>query len=289
MLTARRTCIFIAVLALLTPAPATAGGWWAYVDTKRSTVAAGQAVKVRTQVMFRSIEAAQKAEEDGRFYVYALRGVDDAMVLRAMNKPFREGWWSLGNARAIELSPLSLRVTSGNLAWARASFVVPDDLAPGTYDLMLCDTGCTNALADVIPTSGFTVAADRATARVAARADRLEAQIFRMRERLQDHRRAVRAAAARAERAREEAQGDMEALEERLRLVSLAMAAEQSRRPPDPSPWTLAGWLLGGMFLGALAALLVRRLAQPQRSAVPAWEPSDEELRKLLSSERTPV
>jgi hypothetical protein len=264
------------------PDPGSGRGWWTWAHTDRSTVAAGQKVKVRAQVMFSSIEAAQKAGEGGRFYVYALRGVDDAMVVRAMGKPFRKGWWSLGGARAIELAPLSLRVTNGNLAWAHASFVVPDDLAPTTYDLMLCDAGCARPLADVIPTSGFMVAADRATAKVAARADRLEAQLFRMRERLQDDRRAARAAAAKAER-------EGQAIEDRLRLVSLAVAAEDSPARHDPSPWTYAGWLLGGALLGALATLLLlraRRSPHPP-AAAGRWEPIDEELRQLLSPERS--
>jgi hypothetical protein len=273
-----RWTLVASLLLVLTPAPAAAGGWWTFVDMDRSTVAVGQKAKVRTQVMFSSIEAARDARDEGQFYVYALRGVDDAMLLRAMNKPFRAGWWSLEDADAVKLGRVVLRVTNANLAWARASFTVPD-LPPASYDLMLCDAGCARPLADVIPTSGFTVAADPATAKLAARADRLQDQLLRLEQRLAGERRASRAAEAQAEVARE-------GIEERLRLLSL-VAAEDS---PDSSPWTFVPWLLAGMFLGALAAMALRRVRSLGRpgNAAESWKPSDEELRDLLSSERSP-
>ena len=125
MLTVRWTLVASLLLMLLTPATAAAGGWWTFIDVDRSTVAAGQKAKARTQVMFSSIEAAREARDEGRFYVYALRGVNDAMLSRAMSKPFREDWWSLGDADAVKLGRVVLRVTDANLARARASFTVP--------------------------------------------------------------------------------------------------------------------------------------------------------------------
>ena len=285
MLTVPRILVASLFLTLLAPAPAAAGGWWASVHTNRSTVAAGQRVKVRTEVMFNSIEAAERGRDEGRFYVYALRGVDDAMVVRAMNKPFRPGWWSLGDAEAVELGRVALSVTNGNLAWARASFVVPDDLPPTTYDLMLCDAGCAHALADVIPTSGFTVAADRATAAVAARTDRLENRLRNLGERLRRERRS-------ANRVQTTAEHERQVLEERVRLLSLVVGkdpAPSSPPSPNPSLWTYVGCLLGGAFLGALASVLLLRGRRPApaRAAGERWQPTDEELRQLLASERS--
>jgi hypothetical protein len=68
-----------------------------------------------------------------------------------------------GDAEAVELGRVVLRVSDSNIARARASFTVPD-LPPATYSLMFCDAGCAHPLADVVPTKTFTIVADPATA-----------------------------------------------------------------------------------------------------------------------------
>lgn len=67
-------------------------------------------------------------------------------------------------------------LTDAHSGRATAAFTVPE-LPAGAYRPMLCDTGCSQPLADVIPTEGFTVVADPATARMVQRVDLLARRI----------------------------------------------------------------------------------------------------------------
>jgi uncharacterized coiled-coil protein SlyX len=270
--------ILASLVVLLLPSSARAGGWWTFVDTDRSTVAVGQRVKAEAEVLFSSIRAAREAEEEGRFYVYALRGLDYSMVGRAMSKPYSKDWWSLGNAEAVELGRVVLRVSDSNIARARASFTVPE-LAPATYSLMFCDAGCAQPLADIVPWKGFTVVADPATVKISARTTRLEERVARQAQSLAT----ARAAGRRARAAVAQTESELRALEEQLRTLrrKVAEPAQSSR----PSLWALAGWVLAGVFGGALAYLVLRRRsAKPPPHAFDGWQPSDEELRALIAS-----
>ena len=151
---------------LFVPHAATAGGWWSYVDVNRSHVAPGQRVEIDETVAFSSVAAAEEAEEAGRFHVYLLRGFDYSVVERAMREASPHNWWSLGDAEAIQVGQVAVSVSDANLARATSAFTMPD-IPPATYHLMLCDAACTEPLADVIPATDFTVAADPATARMA--------------------------------------------------------------------------------------------------------------------------
>lgn len=276
-----RRFMLASLIALLLPSSATAGGWWSFINTDRSTVAVGQRVKAEATVSFSSISAAREAQ-DGRFYVYALRGLDHSMVNEAMSKPSPKDWWSLGDADALELGPVVLRVSEGNLGRARASFTVPD-LTPATYALMLCDAGCAHPLADVVPTLDFTVVADPATAEIAARMTRLEERSAARQSRSLA---AARAAGRSARTAVAKTEAELRALDEKLRALDrdVAEAANSSR----PSLWALAGWMLAGVFAGALALLMLRRRrAKPPPRAFDDWQPSDEELRALIASRRS--
>jgi hypothetical protein len=144
---------------LFLPHAATAGGWWSYVDVNRSHVAPGQRVEIDETVAFGSVAAAEEAEEAGRFYVYLLRGFDYSVVERAMRQTSPRNWWSLGDAEAIQVGQVTITVSDANLGRATAAFTMPE-LPPATYHLMLCDTACTEPLADVIPATDFTVVAD---------------------------------------------------------------------------------------------------------------------------------
>jgi hypothetical protein len=262
---------------LLMPQAAAGGGWWSYIDVNRSHVAPGQRVELDQTVAFRSAAAAETAQQTDRFYVYLLRGFDYSVVERATRKPSPGNWWSLGGAEAIEVGEVTVSVSDANLGRASAAFRVPE-LPPATYHLMLCDTACTEPLADVIPAKGFTVVADPATARTATRVDRLE-----RRSRSQ----AGQLAAARAETdkalvAAQNARSTGEQLQ-----ASMPSLANEGRSPPPAAPWAYAGWLVAGALAGALALLVLRRRRpRPARPArVIGWHPSDEELRQLLSSE----
>jgi hypothetical protein len=259
-------------ILLLVPHAAAGGGWWTYVDVNRSTVAPGQRVEVAEQVFFRSAAEAEEASDAGRFHVYLLRGFDYSVVERAMGKPSPRNWWSLGGAEAIRVGPVSVSESDSNLARARAAFTVPE-LPPASYALMLCDAACAEPLADVIPAKGFTVVADPATAELAQRVEDLERRIRSQTGELADaHTAANRAQDVAALNAR-----SLEQLE--TEVASLADEGGSSLLVP-------AGWLVAGALAGALALLVVRRRLQSTRPArVGEWEPSDEELRELLSSE----
>lgn len=184
---------------LLTPQTAAGAGWWSYIDVNRSTVAPGQRVEVNEAVAFRSAAAAEEAQESGRFYVYLLRGFDYSIVERAKSKPPPQNWpprnwWWLGGAEAIQVGQVAVRVSDANLARVSAAFIVPR-LPPATYHLMLCDAGCAQPLADLIPAKGFTVVADPATAQTAQSVDGLE-------RRIRNQAGELRAARAHAESAR---------------------------------------------------------------------------------------
>jgi hypothetical protein len=144
-------CVAVALLVLPS---ATAGGWWTSIRLDRTRVAVGQEMKVHANVMFRSIEAAEAAQQgqaQGAFYVYLLRGFEYSVVLGAMRKPSPRNWWSLGSAHAFRVGRVVISGQESNLAVAKSSFRMPE-VPPGKYAVMFCDTGCAHPLADVIPT-----------------------------------------------------------------------------------------------------------------------------------------
>jgi hypothetical protein len=158
----------VAAALILLPS-ATAGGWWTSIRLDRTTVSVGQELKVDAHVMFRSIDAAEAAQNGnghGAFYLYLLRGFDYSVVERAMRKPSPRNWWSVGSADAFRVGRLAIDGRSRNLGVAKASFPVPD-VPPGQYAVMFCDAGCVHPLADVIPTlpKQLTVTAPRTSGR----------------------------------------------------------------------------------------------------------------------------
>jgi hypothetical protein len=276
-----RRLVIVSLLVLAFPSPATGGGWWSFIQTDRSTVAVGQRVRAKAEVLFSSIAAAREAEEHGRFHVYALRGFDYSVVTRAMSKPTPEDWWSLGNAEPVELAPVVVQFSEGNLGRARATFIVPD-LPPATYALMFCDAGCVHPLADVVPTRSFTVVADRAAAELAVRTTRLE-------ERLRLQALSIARAWAVGRRARAavtRSDSELRALEREVR--GLRREAAEAVPSSRLSPWPLAGGVVAGVFAGALASILLRRRPTKVSPHSPtARQPSDEELAALTAAERS--
>jgi hypothetical protein len=272
--------VLAALMGAFALAPeATAGGWWSSAHVDRRTVAVGERVQVQSEAWFPSLADAQEAEENGRYYVYLLRHLDWSVVDRAMTRSFRRNWWSPGAAEAVRVAPVRLDMAGSNLSSVRVSFILPE-LALGTYALMLCDAGCERPLANVVPTPGFRIVADPATARLARLLDRVQRRMRRQGRRLA----AARAAAqADASQAREEARAvglQLIRLEKRLNALE-----RRIRDEPDPRPftfWWVAGWLVAATLALALAVLLVRsRRRSPERMPL-GWRAEDE---VLLASE----
>ena len=210
----RRVVLAFTITALLVPSAAAAGGWWSGIDLERSTVAVGQRVKMKAQVLFSSVSAAADARGHP-YYVYLLRGFDYSVVERAMGKRSPRRWWSVNSGAGVfKVGRVVVHLSDTNLGKARASFIVPE-LAPGTYALMFCDAGCAHPLADVIPTRGFTVVADVATARIAQRNDQLEKRVWRQARQLV----AARAAIGRARTDAMNSHSDLDQLQAKMRLI----------------------------------------------------------------------
>ena len=229
---------------LLVPPAAAGGGWWSSIQVDRSPVAPGQRVEVDAAVLFDSAAAAQAAREPGRFSVVLLRGLDHSVVDRAMRRASPGDWWSLGGAEAIEVARVTVTVSDANFGRATAAFTMPE-LEPATYDVMLCDAGCAEPLADVVPTRGITVVADPATARLVRRVARLERQSRKDAGQLA----MARAAADQSRAAVRNARAEVVRLERDL-----------SSRDSQPS----AAWLVAGALAGALA-LTVRARSRAAR------------------------
>jgi len=226
-------------LLLAMPQAAAGGGWWSSIQFERAPVAPGQRVELHADVL---LSAEQEAD---RFSVYLLRGFDDSVLERAMRKRSPGDWWSLGAAEAMPVGQVSITDRQMNFGRATAAFTVPE-IQPGTYHLMLCDTGCREPLADVIPAAGFTVVADPATARMAKHVERLERRIRDQGRQLAAARTAVDEAFLEARDARSE----VEAVEAR---ASAPVAARSN------TPAKYAGWLVAAALAAALALTVLRR------------------------------
>jgi hypothetical protein len=270
MVRLRLALLFALGVLVLTPQEAVGGGWWAYIDVSRSVVAPGQRVELEATVSFSSAAAAEAAQQTDRFHVYLLRGFDDSVVERAMRRSSPGNWWSPGDAQAIDVGHVSVSVSDTQLGHATAAFTVPQ-LPPARYRLMLCDTACTEPLADVIPTESFTVVADPATAEMAKRVERLDRRSRNQAGQLA----AARAGADQALLAARTARSDAKQLKS-----ALSSLANERRSSAPTSAWAYAGWLFAGALAGAVALLVLRRRRPrpPPLARVGGWHPTDEEV-----------
>jgi hypothetical protein len=279
-MTPLRLVLAVLVCALALAPEATAGGWWSFAHVDRQTVAVGEGVRVQSEAWFMSVAEAREAEEDGRFYVYLLRDLDMSMVGRAMSRAFRRNWWSLGDADAFRVARVRVDITDANIGSANASFVMPK-LALGTYSVMLCDAGCNQPLGTAVPTPGFTVVADPATARLARRLDRVQRRVAGQGRRLGAAREAAQAAAGQAQEKARAVGWHLVRLEKKLNALE-----RQIRDKPDPGSsalWQFGGWLVAATLALVLATLLSRRRRSrsPERTPL-GWSAEDE---VLLASE----
>ena len=212
---------------------------------------------MKAQVLFSSASAAAEARRHP-YYVYLLRDFDYSVVARAMGKRSPRRWWSVNSGAGVfNVGRVVVHSSDRNLGKASASFIVPE-LAPGTYALMFCDVGCAHPLADVIPSRGFTVVADVATARIAQRNDHLEKRVWRQARQLVAARDAIGSARVDAMNSR----SDLDQLQAKMRLIERRVGNGQDS--PSGSRWASAGWLVAGALLGALVVLRGRRSNGPE-------------------------
>lgn len=260
----RRTIVATAVaggVMAVTAMPAAAGGWWTSPQLEHSTLAIGESTTVSADLMFASVDAAKVAAGSGEYFAYLVRGIDEAGLQEAMStaEPGRD-WWTAPTG-AIQLAPLTLDGRDSNLGGAAATFVVPD-VEPGIFDVMLCDRGCSQALADVVPLRDVYVG-DPVTVRLLRDAG-LETQ------HLLDQFGSMRSQLDRLNDQTGTLSDTLDDLDQRLEdqateghrltasLATLETRIAEGERPaPALTPWWIhAGWFLGG---AGLAAAWMRR------------------------------
>lgn len=140
----------LTVCLLLVPVPATAGGWWSSIQLDKDPVAIGETATATATVLFASTEEAQEAVQEGGYHAYLVQGVDRERLDEVMTTAEPGAWWTVPPT-ALHLAELEFSGTDANMTEARATFTVPD-VEPGLYGLMFCSEGCTEPMADVIPT-----------------------------------------------------------------------------------------------------------------------------------------
>ena len=187
----RAALLLSAVMAftLILPWTANAGGWWSGIGPLGRHVGIGETVTVRTEVWFRTIAAAERARTTA-FYAYLVRGIDNGRLRWATSRPQPGRWWAPPE-RSLPIGTVELSRWDVNIAVATTHLEVPQ-VAPGTYHVMLCDDGCRNPLANVIP-QRVRVTPEPLAAETARKLDRVALQSdLRIRRLRQDLREANR-------------------------------------------------------------------------------------------------
>jgi len=245
----RRTALLLSAVVTFTlafPGTANAGGWWSSIGRVGGHIGIGETLKVRSEVMFRTIEVAERARTTA-FYVYLVKGIDKKRLRWAMSRPQPRRWWTPPEW-SIPIGNVELSRWDSNMAVATANLQVPEVTA-GQYNLMLCDAGCRTPLADVIP-QRVRVSPEPLAAETARKLDRVsmdsDLAIRRLRHDVREaNRQLVDVAAATIESTR--------AIEQ--------LQKEPSAPEPVPSPtpwWAFAGWFLAGVAV-AFSATRARR------------------------------
>jgi len=268
----RRIALLLSIVVTFTLTPggtANAGGWWSYLGPPGEHFGIGETVKVRDEVWFRTIEAAEKARTTA-YYAYLVRRIDNKRLGWAMSRPQPRRWWTPPEW-SVPIGTVELSRWDVNIAAATTHLEVPE-VAPGMYHVMLCDAGCRTPLANVIP-QRVRVTPEPLAAETARRLDRVamrsDLRIRRLRKDLREANRQlvdVEAAAIESTRAIEQLQ------------------KEPSSPEPVTSPtpwWAFAGWF----FAGAALVFAVTRSRRKQ-SNLPEEFPIEvpDEARELIPS-----
>ena len=258
-----RKALFLVVVSTVVGAlgqPASAGGgWWNFIDYP-SPLVAGEIAETSGIVLFETITEADRAREGQGFYAYLIDGLDHQMVDEAMGRPsFDPGWWDLGAATAYPAGTVSLRSGPSNIVRIQINLEIPE-VAPGSYDLMLCDLGCSTPLADVVP-SAVRVIEDPGAAAVAGDLHRFRSEMRERWARL-DHRVTAgledTADEARVAALEKRIEGAMARLELRVEALDTSLKRLSKRvgdlEASSSDKWMSLGWFgLGGLLAGAFA------------------------------------
>ncbi len=260
---ARVLVLSLVTFIALLQTPAVAGGWWSTIDLDGAYLGIGEKVKVRSEVLFKTVEDARRAQ-NVEYRAYLLRGLDPRWPDRLMSQAHFRRWWqppgAMINVGSVEVSSLD-----SNLVTTTARLAIPD-VAPGSYDLMFCTVGCRKPLADIVPLA-VDVTADAVAARTARDLQRTNERLAVARARLRfDLRRLER-------RARETRETLAESTGRIIALEAQLARAESDR--PSPSPLVYVGWFIAGSTV-ALIGLRRRRRTNDWEPMVPMVDVPDD-------------
>lgn len=266
------------ITSALAPAAMGGGGWWSYIDLEGQHLGIGETLTVRSEVWFRTVQEAEEASK-ADYYAYLLRGVDTKALERAMSRADPKHWWS-PPAEMTQVGPVELSQWDSSPSMSIAHLTIPD-MPTGRYDLMLCDGGCRNPLADLVPLS-VQVVDDPLAAQTARKLqdtnERLSLALARVRKDLRRTTGRVEAAQADSRQAVDLAVDGARAL--RKRLASIA-----TDRSSSPWPANLA-WFVGGLGVASVAVRGRRRASLTHTGTPVERTPGDE--RELAASRSGP-
>ena len=266
--------VIVVVGLPLVPSAASAGGWWSGIDLDGSHLGIGESLTFRSEVMFRTLEAAERARTSGDFGAYLTRGFDRGTLREAMTVAEPKHWWSPPPDLTL-IGDVRLSDWDANLAVATAEIDVPE-VTPGSYDLMICDAGCVNPLANLIP-SRIEVSADALTAQTARKMEktktRLDIALQRVRHDLRQQGRRLEAATT----------GSAESADAIARLQKRVSSLDD-RPPPPSSPWLpyLSFFLAGAAVTSLVSAF--RRRSSSGRPPEPPMPRIPDDARELVTT-----
>lgn len=246
----RRIALVLTIVGavILATAPASAGGWWSFIDLGGSFAARGETLQIEEEILFDAHsqldEIAPARSGERAYFAYLIDDVDRKMLGRAMSRPFNEDWWE-PPPDPVQVGPVTFDRWDSNLAWVHLDATIPA-VPTGRYWFMLCDLGCGRPLADVVPTE-LTIVPDRLTGRLMSRIQTLRRAVN---ERVGPLEKSNAGVWARANRAHERIAG----LE--TEVAGLERALEKNADEPR---FALAWFPFLGGFALAAALLRIRR------------------------------
>lgn len=222
-----------------------------------------------SDVLFETIEDAQRARHVD-CYAYLVHGFDRRALERAMSRPEPGRWWD-PSGPITKIGTVELVHSDGNLVPARVRLTIPQ-VPPGSYDLMLCDSGCRTPLANLIPSAVHVTddpVAAQTSRKLQDRNARLDLALAQVRSDLRDARRELRKVERDAAKAND--------------AVARLNARLVTPRARPATPWVAyAGWFLAGAAIALLASR--RRLRTPPASRDAIVERIPDDARELVGS-----